>query len=126
MLQTTFDKQLSLLESQLHELTASLLEGSPATLQDASAKLQHLTVELLRMAKDTKRVALREPMDMRRVVALSNGMASFRENLLRRSAYIDSALGVLIPESKNKSTYTGSSVYGSSARRSGSFNAFSA
>lgn len=126
MLQTTFDKQLSLLEFQLHELTASLLEGSPATLQDASAKLQHLTVELLRMAKDTKRVALREPMDMRRVVALSNGMASFRENLLRCSAYIDSALGVLIPESKNKSTYTGSSVYGSSARRSGSFNAFSA
>ena len=126
MSQTTFDKQLNLLESQLHELAKSLIEGDPVLLRDASTKFQHLTVELLHLVKGFKRVSLDAAADTRRITALASGMASFRENLLRRAAYVDTALGMLIPEIKDKPTYSGSGMYGSPAKRSGSFNAFSA
>ena len=126
MSQITFDNQLNLLESQLHELTASLIEGDPVLMQDASVQLQHLMVELLQLVKGSKRISPSIVADTRRMSTLANGMASFRENLLRRSAYVDNALGLLIPESKNKATYAGSRVYGSPATRSGTFNAFAA
>ena len=126
MSQATFDKQLNLLESQLHELAKSLMDGDSVLLQDASTKFQHLTVELLHLVKGSKRISLKTAADTRRITALANGMASFRENLFRRAAYVDTALGLLIPETKDKATYSGSRMYGSPARRSGSFNAFSA
>ena len=126
MSQSTFDNQLNLLESELQALTASLIEGDAVLLQNASTNFQNLTVELLHMVKESRRVSSGVVADARRMAALANGMASFRDNLLRRSAYVDTALGMLIPESKDKATYSGSRVYGSPAKRSGSFHAFSA
>lgn len=126
MSQSTFDNQLNLLESQLQALTASLIDGDAVLLQNVSANFQNLTVELLHMVKESRRVSSGAVVDARRMAVLANGMAIFREHLLRRSAYVDTALGTLIPESKDKATYSGSRVYGSPAKRSGSFNAFSA
>ena len=117
----TFDDQLDLLESQLHELTGSLIDDNPALLQAASTKFQQLAVELRQMAKEAPRTKLGSSNGFRRISALANGMATFRENLLRRSAYIDCALGLLIPVAGDRSTYAGSRVYGSPARGSGSF-----
>lgn len=124
--QTILDAQIHLLEDQLETLRNSLVDSNPDALQFASAKFQHLIVELLQMVKEAKRSSMGTTIDMQRIASLASEMATFRENLMRRSAYIDSALSVLIPASTDKSTYAGIGVYGSSARRSGSFNAFSA
>jgi hypothetical protein len=126
MSHTTFDKQFEQLESQLQALTDSLVGGDPHVLQDASNKFQQLTVELLQMVKDAQRTKRGLPDGFRRISALSSGMATFRENLFRRRAYIDCALGVLIPTTGEKSTYAGSRVYGGPIARSGGFTAFSA
>ena len=125
MSHTTFDEQLERLESQLQALSDSLTVGDLVLLQDASTKFQLLTVELLQMAKDAQRT-MAPTNFFGRISALSSGMATFRENLFRRRAYIDCALGVLIPTTGEKSTYAGSRVYGGPACRSGSFTAFSA
>ena len=122
----TFNDQVDHLEVQLQQLTERLIDGDPFLLQDASATFQRLTVELLQIAKDTQRTQPGSFDGFRRISALSSAMTGFRENLLRRSAYIDCALGVLIPTTGEKATYAGSRVYGAPARRSGSFIPFSA
>lgn len=122
----TFHDQLNRLESQLHEMTGSLIDGNPALLQDASTKFQHLSVELLQMANDAQRTELDSSNGLPRISALASGMATFRENLLRHSAYTECALGILIPATSDKSTYAGSRVYGSPVRRSGGFSALTA
>ncbi|MEO7107203.1 MAG: hypothetical protein ABIZ09_12595 [Rhodoferax sp.] len=121
-----FDAQLVLLESQLHELMGSLIDGSPASLQNASTKFHRLALDLFQIANDAKGSRLGSPGALRKINVLSSGMVTFRESVLRCSAYTDRALGVLIPTTGEKSTYAGSRVYGSPAKRSGTFTAFSA
>lgn len=126
MTHTTFDQQLDLLESQLRELASSLIDGNPALLQLASAKLQQFAVDLIQMADEYGRAQLRTPALARRTRALSVGLSTVRENLMRQSAYVDHALALVVPATRQKSTYAGSQTYGSPVRQSGAFSVLSA
>jgi hypothetical protein len=122
----SFDQQLDLLESQLQELGGSLIAGDSALLQAASTKLQQLAVDLIQMADAPGRTQLRRPDSARRIRALSAGVATVRENLLRQSAYVDHALALVVPATQQKSTYAGTRTYGGPIRQSGAFSVLSA
>jgi len=126
MSHSSFDHQLDLLEFQLQELGASLIDGNPALLQAASTKLQQLAVDLIQMADEFGLPQLRAPGLARRIRALSSGLASVRENLLRQSAYVDHALALVVPATQQKSTYAGARTYGSPIRQSGAFSVLAA
>ena len=126
MQNTSLDTQLDLLESQLNALSASLLEGSPDTLVSGSAALQRLAVDLVRVTGGKGLEQLKQARQRRRVRVLATGLASLRENLLRQMAYVDRALEIVVPATRDKSTYAGSGAYGQPVRQSGAFSVLAA
>lgn len=122
----SLDTQLDLLESHFATVAASLVDGSPDAVQTHSVTLQRLAVELIQMADAVGRVQLGAPHRMRRVKALANGVAGLRENLLRQMAYVDRALEVVVPVTREKATYAGGATYGQAARQSGAFKVLAA
>lgn len=127
MFTPSFDTHISLLEAQFREVSDALMDReSPALMLSSSATLQRLTVELVHMADAVGRHQLRSPNHLRRMSALASGMVALRENLVRHSAYVERALEVLVPATRQKSTYADSGIYAASIRRSGEFTAFSA
>lgn len=126
MLTSSFDSHISLLEAQFREISAALSDSeSLAMVLSSSTALQQLTVELVQMADAIGRDQLRSPNHLRRMSALASGMVALRENLARHSAYVERALEVLVPASRQKSTYADSGMYAASIRQSGKFTAFS-
>ncbi len=122
----SFDAQICLLEAQFRVVSAALLDGGPVAIQSTSATLQRLAVELVQMVDETGRDQLNSPGHLQKLSVLASGMVALRENLVRQSAYVERALEVLVPATRQKSTYADSGVYGSSIRRSGEFTAFAA
>lgn len=122
----SLDTQLDLLESHFETLAASLIDGSPDAVQSSSVTLQRLAVELIQMADSVGRVQLGSPNRMRRVKALASGIADLRKNLLRQMAYVDRALEVVVPATREKATYSGGATYGQAARQSGAFKGLAA
>jgi hypothetical protein len=124
---TNAQQQLGLLESQLKAVSGALLGADSKDVHSSSATLQKLAVDLLQLRNqgglngvDATHVALR-------LQALAQGMAIVRETLLRRSAYVDRALAVLVPQTQAQATYSDSSTpYGTAVRASGQFKGFAA
>jgi hypothetical protein len=124
---TTLEQQLSLLEAQFNAVSSALIATDPVDVQTSSAQLQQLVVEFLQMRDDCGRNSLNTPHLALRLQALAQGMPMVRENLLRRSAYVERALALLVPQAQTQSTYSDSSgPYASGVRASGQFKAFSA
>lgn len=122
----SLDTQLELLEFQLNALSARLLAGSPDEWVSGSAALQRLAVDLIQMTGGKGLEQLRQPRQRRRVQVLATGMANLRENLLRQMAYVDRALEIVVPATRDKSTYAGSGAYSQPVRQSGAFSVLSA
>ena len=126
MLHISIDDQLDLLEERLIALARTLVEGNPDAFQSASASLQLLSVELVHMLKSGGRGQFGGSGRAHRIRAMAGGLAAIRENLFRQSAYVDRALEVLVPATRQKSTYPGSRTYGGPVRQSGAFSVLSA
>ncbi len=124
---TTLEQQLSLLEAQFNAVSSALIAVDPVDVQASSSQLQQLAVDFLHMLDDCGRNSLHAPHLALRLQALAQGMPLVRENLLRRSAYVERALALLVPQAAQQSTYSdSSSPYASGARTSGQFKAFAA
>jgi hypothetical protein len=124
---TTLEQQLSLLEAQFNAVSSALIAADPVDVQTSSAQLQQLAVEFLQMLDDCGRNSLHSPHLALRLQALTQGMPMVRENLLRRSAYVERALALLVPQAQAQSTYSSSNdPYARGVRASGQFKAFSA
>ncbi len=121
------DLQLNTLEAQLNIVKRSVLDGSPAALQTAGSIFQRLAVEFIQCVDALGRAQVATPGRVRRIKALSDGLTSVREGLLRQQAYVERALAIMLPAAPEKTTYTGTSgTYGSATRRSGTFSGFAA
>lgn len=120
------DTQLDLLESHFQALAASLTDGRPDALASGGAVLQRLAVELAQMAKGLAPAELTAPRRLQRIKALAGGIANLRENLLRQMAYVDRALEIVVPATREKATYAGGGVYGQPVRQSGAFSVLAA
>lgn len=126
MSKNLLDTQLDCLEAQVSELSASLIGADPRAVQAGGIALQRLAVELVQMASGTGHDQLSSLRHVQKTKALSVGIAALRETLLRRMSYVDRALEVVMPESRDKATYAGGSAYGRPVRQSGAFSVLSA
>lgn len=123
----SLDDQLDLLEVQIKDAGAGLMEGNPQLLQSTATKLLQLVVEFMHLADAVGRTQLKSANRTRRIRAIASSMAVLRENLLRQSAYVDRALGLLVPTVKEKATYAvGGGAFNRQVRQSGAFTVLSA
>lgn len=123
---SVLEQQLDQLESACNAASLALSEGDPAAVQAASSTLQQLAVDVLQLLSSANRPTQNLESAILRIRALSNALPALRENLLRRSAYVDQALALVIP-SMQKTTYAKSGgIYGAAAPQSGAFRGFRA
>lgn len=126
MTTSSLDTQLGLIEQQFNELSAILVDGNPSGVQSASAAMQQLAVDFIQMADEMGRASLASQSRVLRLQTLATTLPILRANLLRRSAYVERALEMVMPATQKTSTYAGSSTYGSAIRQSGAFTSLSA
>ena len=119
------DQQLDRIEPQFTALSVALRDGSVQSLQASAERLQQLAVELRQLVDTLPRAGVLQPRRAARLKALAAKLPMLRENLLRRSAYVNRALETLVP-TPPKSTYAGRATYGNVARQSGEFKTVSA
>jgi len=120
------DIQLDFLESQCRDAQAGLLDKSPMAVQSSVAALQRLAVEFIQIVDEVGLVQCGSPSRIQRIRALSSGVATLRENLLRRLAYVERGLEIVVPATREKATYAGAGAYGRPVRQSGAFSVLSA
>lgn len=126
MLSSALDAHLDRLESEFKALAACLIDSQPEGLVAASATLQRLSVELARMAGAAGQMRLKSSPQLPRIKALAAGIANVRENLLRQMAYVGRALEIVVPATRDKSTYAGGGAFGQPVQQSGAFSVLSA
>lgn len=124
---TALERQLGLIEAQFNAVSSALMAANPDDVHASSAQLQQLAVEFLQMVDEYGKNSLRAPHLALRLQALAQGMPMVRENLLRRNAYVERALALLVPQAQAQATYADSnSPYGIGLRPSGQFKSFAA
>lgn len=116
--------QLNLVENQLNEAMRCLNDGDSQALMDASASLQSTAMDLVQLMHTHRRTGGTQQFGVQ-IGALAQRLIALRENLIRRSAYVDRALKVVLPTT-DVSTYQSRGPYGSGVRSSGNMNVVSA
>lgn len=117
---SSVDHHLDLLEQQFKEVFVAVAEDDAALLQSGSATLQQLAVHFVQMMDDMAPGDLAAASRVMRIKALANSFPVLRESLLRRSAYVEQALQLVVPTAP-KATYADHSRYGNGARQAGAF-----
>jgi hypothetical protein len=123
---STFEQLLARVEQQISVVRAALLSDDPALLESATQNLQQVVTEAFRTyeqlsksGKSPKHLALR-------MKELSAALSTVRENLMRKSAFVDQALQIVLPENPQSTYAPKSGPYGSAMRKSGKFGGYSA
>ena len=124
MQNTTIDTQLALADQQLNAAVICLNEGHGQALVEASAGLQATAVALVQLMQ-TARVSFIAVDQVAKMGDLARRLIALRENLIRRSAYVERALEVVMP-AVEKTTYHSMGPYGSTLRSAGAMHAASA
>ncbi len=129
MSQPSVFNQLDLVEQQFNEVSAVMVEGIPENIQAASAVFQRLTVDFVQLLEQAGPYAARNvgsnPSLVSRLKSLSEGIAQLRANVLRRAAYVEQALQIVVPTGPS-ATYAGGSPYGTGIRQTGAFKVLAA
>ena len=116
----SIESQLALAEQQLNAAVHCLNEGHGQALTEASEGIQATAVSLVQLmhsARSSEKVA-----DYAfQIGDLAQQLISLRENLIRRSAYVERALKVVVPEVESP-TYHNRGPYGSKLRSAGTMN----
>ena len=118
------ENQLRLVEQQLDAAVHCLNEGHAQALEQASEALQTTAVDLVQMMHGT-RIATLPPELNTKIGHLAQRLILLRENLLRRSAFVDRALKVVLPAA-GETTYQPLGPYGAGPRSSGTMTVVSA
>ena len=123
---STLEQQLARVEQQIRVVASALLSDDPALLESVTQGLQLMVTEvfrtyeqLLKSGKSPRHLTLR-------VKELSAALSMVRENLLRKSAFVDQALKIVLPENPQSTYAPKSGPYGSAMRKSGKFGGYSA
>ncbi len=123
---TSLEHQLNLIERQFNEVSRSLVDGDPVTVETSSGALQQLAVDFVQMVDESGQSILNTPQLALRIKAISEGMPVLRESLIRRSAFVDRALQLVVPATQQTTYATSSGPYGGAFKQSGQMKAQSA
>ncbi len=120
----SIENQLILVEHRLDAAVECLNAGHAQALAQASEALQITAVDLVQMMHKTRIDAI-SPEIRAKIGQLAQRFIALRENLLRRSAFVDRALKVVLP-SVGESSYQPTRPYGAGPRSSGTMTMVSA
>ena len=124
MMQERLEKQLSLLEARLAELSEMLLTDDPVSIHPVSVEIHALAVSCAQLGA-SRQEGLQDFKP--RLLALARGLAGLREQLVRRQAYVELSLQCLIPTATPVATYgSGKALYTGLNRMSGSLRPIAA
>lgn len=118
MLPAEIEKPLSLIELQCDAVAAGVGSGEPVALESASNALRQAAVDFAALMDSLGGPQQAGPELRARLKKLAVQLNIQRENLIRRSVMVESALNALVPATR-KSTYA-------PVGRAGSYKAFSA
>lgn len=124
MQNTSIESQLALAEQQLNSAVLCLNEGHGQALVEASAGLHATAVGLVQLMH-AARASAHAADYAAKMGELAQRLIFLRENLIRRSAYVERALKVVMP-AVEKPTYQTRGPYGSTLRSAGALNIASA
>jgi hypothetical protein len=126
MSQKSLSEFLDLVEQKFNEVSVFIASGEPEQLSAQCHVLQQLSVELMETLTRREFSSQRTPKVHLRLVSLAHGISQARAQMLRRAAYVDQALAIVVP-TESLSTYgKSSSPYGAVARQSGAFKVLAA
>lgn len=120
----SIEDQLILVERQLNAAVDCLNDGDAEALAQASEALQITAVDLVQMMHKTRMDATPAEVSLQ-IGHLARRLIALRENLLRRAAFVDSALKLVLP-TVGETTYQPTRPYGSGPRSSGTMTMVSA
>lgn len=122
---------LDTIETHLQHVTRHLLDPQSGDVLQASTALQAAVLAFSQLAQRAPQDFANEPQLKLRMRRMSVALASCRETLMRRAFITQSALGTLMPATRDH-TYAPAAgqyarqPYGSAGRQSGEFRAISA
>jgi hypothetical protein len=116
---TSLEQQLDLLERQFNEVSFALIDGEPTAVQSSSAALQQLAVDFVQIADEFGHASVTQGNMALRLKALADGLPVLRENLLRRTSYVDRALQLVMPATQKVTYETSAGPYGGGVKQSG-------
>ena len=118
--------QLDLVEQTFNEVAVVLASGDAEALAQASEALHALAVEMAQILTPVQLMRAADPAQLLRVRALADGMVVLRDNIGRRAAYVNQALGIVVPTAP-KSTYSSArSQFGTVIQQTGQFKVLAA
>lgn len=120
----SIETQLVLAEQQLNAAVHCLNAGHGHALVQASEGLQATAVGLVQLMQVARSTTLAADYASR-IGDLAQRLIYLRENLIRRSAYVERALKVVMP-AVEKTTYQTHGPFGSTLRSAGAMNTASA
>jgi hypothetical protein len=120
-----FESQLDRIEQQFNALRGALVHGQAPDVQTAAANLQQLAVEFRQLIDSMGLHPLRNRALTARIRTLAQSFPVLRDNLFRRTAYVEQALATVVPVAQS-ATYGAAKPYGSVLRQSGEFKVLSA
>jgi hypothetical protein len=123
---TSLEYQLDLLERQFNEVSSALIDGDPVAVESNCLALQQLAVDFVQIADELGQSSLDAGHLTIRIQALAEGLPTLRQNLLRRSSFVERALELLVPAMQQTTYSKNPSPYGKGVQQSGQFKVFSA
>lgn len=104
--------QLDQVESRFALASTALLTGTADDVQTSSLNLQKSAVEILQLVEELGQSSLDKQLHAKRLQALAAGISVLRENLLRRAAFVEQGLQILLPAAKRPTYSPGAGPYG--------------
>ncbi len=120
----TIEQQLISVEHQLDEVVEHLGAGDAQALVQVSAGLQATAVGLVQLLQTSKTIRVL-PEQRHKMGQLAQRLLFLRESLLRRTAYVERALQVIMP-TVEKTTYFTPGPYAKTTRSAGAVHTFTA
>ena len=125
MKNTSVEYELSRMERQFHAVSVVLASEDPADIPSSFSRLQQMAVDLKHCVEGPGVKEHLTSETVVRILSLAQSAQVLREGLLRRSAYVDSALQVILPIA-TKATYADRGPYGKGMRQSGTLKTLAA
>jgi len=117
---------LDRVEQSLAAVAAILAAGDTDHVVQASAALQSVIVELAGLVAPGRGAPLKSKADIDRLKALARGMSLLRQTVLRRAAYVNQALAIVVPTSAASTYAGGGNPFSTMARQTGQFRVVAA
>ena len=114
------------IESHFNDLSLALLSGEPLALEAPSVALRQTAIDFSALVQRLSLAERKEPQLALRLKALSDGLVSRRESLIRRAVLVERELNTIVPATRGATYSPATGPYGRAGKQSGAFKQFSA